>query len=217
MFLGVVFLLCLVTVPLARGRLSALGDLQLRMPGLAVAGILAQVLIVSIAPEGLGGIQEAVHLLSYALLGACAWVNRRIPGVGFIALGGALNLIAIAANGGVMPADPALVVHSSQHGGEGFVNSGVVENPRLLFLGDVMATPRSWPIANVYSIGDATILLGVFILLHRVSGSRLLAWWPSRPDREAELELDRDRDRARRVRERARQRAQRLASGERSV
>jgi hypothetical protein len=211
MFLGVVFLLCLATVPLARGRLSALGDLELRMPGLAIAGILAQVLIVSIAPEGLGGVQEAVHLLSYALLGACAWVNRRIPGVGFIALGGALNLIAIAANGGVMPADPALVVHSSQHGGEGFVNSGVVEDPRLLFLGDVMATPRSWPIANVYSIGDATILLGVFVLLHRVSGSRLLAWWP--PRRERNL----DRERERRARQRARDRARRLTAGQGSV
>jgi hypothetical protein len=180
MFLGVVFLLCLASVPLARGRLSALGELRLRMPGLAVAGILTQVLIISIAPEGLGGIQAGVHLLSYALLGACAWMNRRIPGVGFVALGGLLNVIAIAANGGVMPADPALVVHAAQHGGEGFVNSGVVEHPRLRFLGDILATPRSWPIANVYSVGDLVILLGVVVLLHRVSGSRLLAWWPPR-------------------------------------
>jgi hypothetical protein len=180
MLLGVVFLVVLVSVPLARGRLSALGDLQLRMPGLAVAGIVAQVVIVSIVPEGLGGVHQAVHLLSYALLGACAWANRRIPGVPFIALGGLLNVIAIAANGGVMPLDPALVVHATQEGGHGFVNSGVVEHPRLLFLGDIFATPRDWPLANVYSIGDFVILLGVFVLLHRVSGSRLMSWWPPR-------------------------------------
>jgi hypothetical protein len=180
MLLGVVFILCLLTVPLARGRLSALGELQLRRPGLAVAGILSQVVIVSIAPKGLAGLQEAVHLVSYALLGACAWSNRRIPGVPLVALGGLLNLIAIAANGGVMPMDPALVVHAVQAGGHGFVNSGVVEHPRLLFLGDVFATPRDWPLANVYSVGDFTILLGVLVLLHRVSGSRLLAWWPAR-------------------------------------
>jgi hypothetical protein len=178
MLLGVVFIAILLTVPLARGRLSAIGELDLRLPGLAVAGILAQVVIVSIVPEGLGGIHQAVHLLSYGLLGACAWVNRRIPGVAFIALGGLLNLIVIAANGGVMPLDPALVVHTTQEGGQGFVNSGVVEHPRLLFLGDVFATPRDWPLANVYSIGDFVILLGVVVLLHRVSGSRLLAWWP---------------------------------------
>jgi Family of unknown function (DUF5317) len=178
MLLGVVFVLVLLSVPLARGRLSALGDLRLRMPGLAVAGILAQVLIVSVAPSGLGGVQQGVHLLSYALLGACAWANRRVPGVPLIALGGLANVIAIAANGGVMPLDPALVVHTVQEGGHGFVNSGVVEHPRLLFLGDIFATPRDWPMANVYSIGDFTILLGVVVLVHRVSGSRLLAWWP---------------------------------------
>jgi len=180
MLLGVIFIVLLLTVPLARGRLSRLGDLQIRMPGLAVAGILSQVLIVSVLPTGLAGLHQAVHLLSYALLGACAWLNRRIPGVPLIAVGGLLNAIAIVANGGVMPLDPALVVHSSQEGGREFVNSGVVAHPRLLFLGDIFATPRDWPLANVYSVGDFTILLGVAVLLHRVSGSRLLAWWPHR-------------------------------------
>jgi Family of unknown function (DUF5317) len=182
MLLGVVFLLILATVPLARGRLSALGELELRMPGLAVAGILAQVLIVSVVPKGLGWAADVIHLGSYALLGACAWLNRRIPGVPLIALGGLLNVVAIAVNGGVMPADPSLIVHASQAGGHGFVNSGVVEHPRLAFLGDQFATPRSWPMANVYSIGDFLILFGVVWLLHRVSGSRLLAWvGPARP------------------------------------
>ena len=180
MLLGVIFIAVLLTVPLARGRLSALGELSLRMPGLGVAGILAQVLIVSIVPEGLGATAHWVHLLSYALLGAFAWVNRRIPGVPLIMLGGLLNVIAITANGGVMPLDPALVVHASQEGGQGFVNSGVVADPRLLFLGDIFATPRDWPMANVYSIGDFAILAGVTVLLHRVSGSRLLSWWPPR-------------------------------------
>jgi hypothetical protein len=176
MLLGVVFLVALVSVPLARGRLSALGDLRLKMPGLALAGILAQVLIVSVAPSGLGGVQKGVHLASYALLGGCLWANRRVPGVWLVGLGGLLNVIAIAANGGVMPLDPALVVHTVQQGGHGFVNSGVVAHPRLLFLGDVFATPRNWPMANVYSVGDLTILLGVVVLLHRVTGSRLLSW-----------------------------------------
>jgi hypothetical protein len=180
MLLGVIFIAVLLSVPLARGRLSALGDLSLRLPGLAVAGILAQVLIVSVIPEGLGAAADWLHLLSYALLGACAWANRRVPGVPLVALGGLLNAIAITANGGVMPADPDLIVHAAQAGGHGFVNSGVVEHPRLLFLGDIFATPRDWPLANVYSVGDFTILTGVTILLHRVSGSRLLAWWPPR-------------------------------------
>jgi hypothetical protein len=144
------------------------------MPGLALAGIALQVLIVSVLPGASAGFHEAAHMVSYGLIGACAWANRRVPGVPLIALGGLLNFIAIAANGGVMPADPDLVVNSAQHGGEGFVNSGVVDEPRLLFLGDVLATPASWPLANVYSVGDVVLVLGVVVLLHRVCGSRLV-------------------------------------------
>ena len=80
MILGLVFLICLLTVPLARGRLTALGDVQLRRRWLALAGIGVQIVIISILPAGAAGLHEAVHMASYALLGAFVWANRRIPG-----------------------------------------------------------------------------------------------------------------------------------------
>jgi uncharacterized protein DUF5317 len=174
MILGIVFILCLLTVPLARGRLTRLADIKLRRPWLAVAGIGVQILIISVIPAGTAGVHEAVHMASYALLGAFAWSNRRIPGVPLVMLGGLLNFIAIAANGGVMPADPELAMHLARQSGEGFVNSGAMSDPNLLFLGDVFATPESWPLYNVYSIGDMTIVIGVLVLLHGVSGSLLV-------------------------------------------
>jgi hypothetical protein len=174
MILGLVFLACLLTVPLARGRLTELADLHLRRPWLAVAGIGVQIVIISVIPAGTAGLHEAVHMASYVLLGAFAWSNRRVPGVPLVMLGGLLNFIAIAANGGVMPADPALALHVAREGGEGFVNSGALEHPHLLFLGDVFATPESWPLYNVYSVGDIMIVLGVFVLLHGVCRSRLV-------------------------------------------
>jgi hypothetical protein len=172
MILGLVFLACLLTVPLARGRLTALADLRLRHPWLALAGIGVQVLIISVVPAGPAHLHEGAHMLSYALLGAFAWANRRIPGVPVILLGGLLNFVAIAANGGVMPTDPDLARHAA--GAEGFVNSGAVEDPRLLFLGDVFATPSAWPLSNVYSVGDVVIVAGVLVLLHGVGGSKLV-------------------------------------------
>jgi Family of unknown function (DUF5317) len=175
MFLGLVFIACLISVPLARGRLSALADLELRHAWLAIAGIGLQVLIISVIPGGPEAFNEAAHMASYALLGAFAWINRRIPGVPLIILGGLLNVVAIVANGGVMPADPDLALHAA--GEDGFVNSGALENPRLLFLGDVLATPGWLPFYNVYSVGDVTIVLGVLVLLHRVCGSRLVPRW----------------------------------------
>jgi hypothetical protein len=182
MILGVVFLLCVATVPLARGRLTALADLQLRRPWLALAGIGTQILIISVLPGGTAGLHEAVHMASYAMLGAFAWSNRRIPGVPLIMAGGLANFIAIAANGGVMPADPDLALHVAREAGEGFVNSGAVQDPHLLFLGDIFATPSSWPLYNVYSIGDLLIVAGVLVLLHGVSRSRLVpSRWRNRP------------------------------------
>jgi hypothetical protein len=172
MLLGLVFLVALISVPLARGRLTALADLKLRRVWLAPLGIGVQILIIEVLPSGSSGVHEAVHVVSYLLLGALAWSNRRIPGVPVILLGGALNFIVIVANGGVMPADPELARHVA--GAEGFVNSGAMKDPNLLFLGDVFATPQSWPMYNVFSIGDVTIVLGVLIMLHAASGSRLV-------------------------------------------
>jgi hypothetical protein len=172
MILGLVFIACVLSVPLARGRLSALGDLNLRRGWLALAGIGVQILIISVFPGAPEWLSELVHMFSYVLLGAFAWSNRRIPGVPVILFGGLLNFVAIAANGGVMPADPDIAVKMAGEGG--FVNSGGMDDPRLLFLGDIFATPEWFPLYNVYSVGDATIVLGVLILLHGVCGTRLV-------------------------------------------
>ena len=89
MLLGLVFIACLLTVPLARGKLTALADLKLRRPWLALAGIGVQILVISVLPSsGPAHLHEAVHLFSYGLLGAFAWCNRRVPGVPVILLGG---------------------------------------------------------------------------------------------------------------------------------
>jgi hypothetical protein len=172
MLLGAVFIACVLTVPLARGRLTALADLGLRRGWLAFAGIGVQILIISVWPGAPEWLSEGVHMLSYVLLGAFAWSNRRIPGVPLVILGGLSNFVAIAANGGVMPADTDIARHVA--GAEGFVNSGSMDDPRLLFLGDIFATPSWFPLYNVYSVGDAVIVLGVLVLLHGVCGSRLV-------------------------------------------
>jgi MFS family permease len=53
------------------------------------------------------------------------------------------------------------------------VNSGAVADPKLWFLGDVFALPAGFPMANVFSVGDVLIVVGAFILVHCVCGSRL--------------------------------------------
>ena len=176
MIIGLAYLVVLASVPLLGGRLTRLADLPLRKPGLALAAILLQVLVISVIPDtGDHTFHTTVHLASYVLLGAFAFANRRIVGVPIIAFGGLLNFAAIAANGGVMPtaAGAADSLAVTAQDGE-FVNSAVLEDPKLQFLGDIFATPTSLPLHNVFSVGDEVLMLGVIVLVHAACGSRIM-------------------------------------------
>lgn len=175
MIIGLAYLLVLASVPLLGGRLGRLADLPLRKPGLALAAIAIQILVISVLPGGDHTFHTTLHLASYVLLGAFAFANRRIIGVPIIALGGLSNFIAIAANGGVMPTAPGAAESLAVTAGEGeFVNSRVLEDAKLQFLGDVFATPTSLPLHNVFSIGDAILMIGVIVLVHSACGSRIM-------------------------------------------
>ena len=184
MILGIAYLLCLLSVPLARGRLGALAEVELRRPWLCWRAIAIQVLIVSVVPGDLGPLGEPLHMASYLLLALFAWSNRRVVGVPVIALGGLLNFIAITANGGVMPADPdALRPRGRPSRPASSSTRRPSTDPKLGFLGDIIATPGSLPVSNVYSVGDVLILLGAFVLVHYACGSRLVPrrWAARRP------------------------------------
>jgi hypothetical protein len=174
MFIGCALIACLLSVPIFDGRFGYLADLRFRAGGLAVGALLAQVLIISVLPGGDGALHKGVHLATYALLAAFLWINRTVPYLWLAALGGALNLVAIAANHGVMPADPgALTTAGLQQTPGQFINSTAVAHPHLAFLGDVFAVPASWPVSNVFSVGDVVIVLAALLALHTVCDSRL--------------------------------------------
>jgi len=172
--IGLVLLLCLATVPLAGGRLSALADVRFAAPWLALAAIAMQIVAISIVPQGADWAHHAAHLASYGLIASFLWVNRRLPFLWLAAIGGGLNLAAIAANGGVMPADAdALAAAGIQQKAGEFANSTAVAHLHLGFLGDVFAVPSSWPVSNVFSVGDVVLVIAALLALHSVCCSRL--------------------------------------------
>lgn len=174
MLLLVFVLIALATVPLAGGRLGALADVTFRRNGLLGGALLLQVLVIVVLPRGLGDVAPAVHLASYGLAAGFLVANRTVPGIALVGLGAAANLAAIAANGGVMPADPgAIATAGIELDPTAFSNSTVVAGARLAFLGDVFAVPAGWPLANVFSVGDVVLVVGAFVGLHRICGSRL--------------------------------------------
>ena len=108
-FLVLAVVLALVTVPLAGGRIGRLAEVRLRWAPLLFAALALQMVILVVVPGWNDALLRAVHLGTYGMLFTFLWVNRRISGIWIVAVGGALNLIAIAANAGVMPAGPAAV------------------------------------------------------------------------------------------------------------
>ncbi len=176
--LSAFLILALVSVPLFGGDLRQLADLEVRRLVLLLAALALQILVIEVVHDVPRWIAPAAHVVSYLLAGAFLYVNRRIPALWLIGLGGAANLAAIAANGGQMPAS-AWAFRSAglpiQESAEGFANSVVLAHPKLPALGDIFAIPQSWPLSNVFSVGDVCIALGSAVALHRICNSRLAA------------------------------------------
>ena len=132
-------------------------------------------------------VSDKIHLGTYGLALAFLWLNRHLPGGWLISLGTAFNLTAIVANDGSMPAD----MDAWRKAGmreippEVFENSRALSSPRLAFLGDIFYVPASWPLSNVFSIGDVLIVVGSTYLAHR---------WCSQPRRREHAALVDDVD-----------------------
>jgi hypothetical protein len=169
------FLVAVATVVLAGGKLTRLGGLQFRGVPVLLVALLVQIVIISLVPEGNEGMKEAVHVASYLLVFGFLAANVRVPGVWLIAIGALLNFVVIAANHGVMPADPGAMRRAGieRRAGE-FQNSQPVDDARLAFLGDRFALPESWPVSNVFSVGDVLIVLGVTLGMHQICRSRIV-------------------------------------------
>lgn len=157
------------------GNIKQLGNLQLQAPWLIAIALGIQLLIF----PTLGG-QALIkfgssyfHFLSYFCL-ACFilanWKNWEIPlmGVGMV-----LNLMAITANGGYMPASVSALKKVGQHDAAQYlVKHGkfgnVVRagpNTVLDFLGDYLYIPQWIPLSSTFSIGDSIVALGLILLL----------------------------------------------------
>jgi hypothetical protein len=165
MIILVASIIAVFTVPLSGRSLAPLADLSLRRVWLVWLSVGLQLPItVLTVPNWLG---QPLHLLTFALAAAFIVGNWRLPGVPLLAVGAGMNLLAIAANGGTMPASewawhtagfPTLV-------GD-FENSNVMHNARLPWLGDVFAIPHGWPFANVFSVGDVIVVLAITYFAH---------------------------------------------------
>ena len=149
------------------GRFERLGQLAFRWPWLAIGGLAVQVLLFAPAladrvPADAGAV---VYVLSTAAVLTAVVRNLRIPGMVLVALGALSNLVAVVANSGVMPTTAAALTAAGLGPADGFSNSAVLADPRLAPLTDIFAIPAAFPLANVFSVGDVLIALGIVLVV----------------------------------------------------
>jgi hypothetical protein len=156
----------LVAGLLLGGRLSGLGALQLRWSGLALAGLLFQVVLFTDAVAArVGDLGPALYVGSTLAVLAAILRNVRVPGMVLVAVGALCNLAAILANGGYMPAGASALEALGKAEPTLYSNSAVVPDPALWILTDIFALPRGLPGANVFSLGDVLIGLGIVVVM----------------------------------------------------
>jgi uncharacterized protein DUF5317 len=156
-----------ILVGLARGgHIGHLAELRFAWAPLAIAGLVAQVALFS-EPVGamVGQAGPALYVASSVVVLAFVLRNRRLAGLKLVALGALSNLAAILANGGYMPADPAALAAAGFGPTTGYSNSIVTNRPALAPLTDIFALPAWMPLANVFSIGDVLIGLGIVVAI----------------------------------------------------
>lgn len=167
------------------GRIDALLPLRLwwAIPLAILLQMVAQTFIRT--NEDLRWLKVALFMASYFIALAPAWANREWWGVRLLGLGIALNLLAMLANGGLMPITPEARVAAGLRAMPSPSDLGRMvprtknvllsaEQTNLYPITD--AIPLGPPVTKVISVGDILIVAGVVVL----SGELAVSGWKER-------------------------------------
>jgi hypothetical protein len=147
---------------LAGGRPSGLARLDFRWPWVIAGGLFVQLVLFHDAVAAVvGDVGAPIYVASTALVLLGVVRNLAMSGIPVLVLGAVSNVAAIVANGGYMPAGAAAMAALGRSDPMIYSNSVVLAKPALEPLTDVFALPSWLPFANVFSVGDVLIAIGV--------------------------------------------------------
>lgn len=177
MFIPLVLVTSLLVALARGGRLANFARMPLHHIWLLFLPFLVQ--LVAFSPPGdiiVAGAPLAQYLYAISLVLAAVglFLNRQLPGVIWIALGLALNSIAILSNGGFMPVSGSAREFAGLMPltGRELNVIPLTADTRLPFLTDILPLPSILPFANVFSIGDILITLGGVIFIQSIVPSK---------------------------------------------
>ena len=169
-WLAIVVFAALAIAVLRGGRLTNLGDIELRWGWLLFVALALQLGTRFLPDEDWADwVGVAMVLVSFALLMAMVLRNRSKPGMWIAGLGVLMNFIVIAANGGMPVLAGAAEVASGFTVSEpdlsgSFKHVLLDETSRLTFFADVIPL-RFIGVGEVISLGDILLALGLGVFL----------------------------------------------------
>ncbi len=147
---------------LTGGRWTSLGSLRIRWSLLIVLAIVLQVALFAEPIAGqVGTMGPLLYVGSTALVIAAVARNLAVRGMPLVLAGALSNMTAVLVNGGYMPASQSALDLAGRSVPTVYSNSSSAADPALWPLTDVLALPGWMPLANVFSLGDALIGLGI--------------------------------------------------------
>jgi len=160
------------------GSLLSLAQVRFRYGGLILLAVVIQRLIYTSWWESVSVLARwttCVYSLSMLLLVVAVGLNYALPGLIVLGAGLLLNSIAVWSNGGHMPASLWALQTAGFLPAETDVTAWQLNNSILMnegthlgFLCDILALPKSWPMPNVFSVGDVLIVVGGIIFTQSV-------------------------------------------------
>jgi hypothetical protein len=87
MLIPVAVVLLLIAVPLCGGKFSALGQLRVRGAWLVGVAFGTQFVILMVVDLESELLMQAIHLVTYGMVGVCIVMNRELPWMWLVGLG----------------------------------------------------------------------------------------------------------------------------------
>jgi hypothetical protein len=148
------------------GRPGGLASLRLRWPAVIVGGLLFQVvLFAGPVTERIGDLGPPLYVASTLAVVAAMARNWAVTGIPAVIAGALCNLAAVLSNAGFMPASPTALAAAGRIVPAAYSNSSEVASPVVWALTDIFALPAWLPLANVFSVGDVLIGIGVVVVI----------------------------------------------------
>lgn len=174
MIILVVLFVAILLALLRGGKIAYLADLNIKWRGVIIVGFLIQIVVYNDFWQNNSSLKDLTtmaYFVSLGLLVIALVKNYAIPGMKFIAFGFFLNVLAIALNGGYMPASLNAWTTAGFRplsADQTYNNSiGIGPNTLLPFFGDIFAIPKGFIFPNVFSIGDLIIAIGAVYLIQK--------------------------------------------------